>query len=501
MKEDWLNRIRESQADFTEPEPEGLWEGIEAGLATEDGEASAGIEQAGATTARVSAERARTGASDSGASVGMASRGEAVVSRRRPSRWWWVALPAAAAVALVLFLSVPGREGASHDNVKASALAVVESADAAASSEPTTTAGAEFLDVVSREPESPVPVNLLVYSGAPQASGADMAIENPSGTSVSAEQSRQHSDSTEYESAKVSEESPKRQETSSWNNAQGDVSTGNQVKINESEESSSSESRPSENLPADSWPSDNDKPARKTRGSGFSLGLLASNVSGTRNSTSEYAALYGSTVTRQIHGFSETSADFPDSHGYANVMQSNLGDEISSSVKNWQPVQVGVSVAYSFTDRLSIESGLTYSCLVSDLSSGTASGNYDIRQTLHYIGLPLYLKYDFLKIGGFSLYASAGGQMEKCVAGKTRTDYFIGGKKISSESGRIMVEPLQWSVGAYVGAQYSFNSLVGLYVEPGAAYYFSNGSPVNCIYSERPFNFSLRAGLRFSLQR
>ncbi len=180
-------------------------------------------------------------------------------------------------------------------------------------------------------------------------------------------------------------------------------------------------------------------------------------------------------------------------------MRSNSGNEISSTVRNWQPVQAGVSVAYSFTDRLSIESGLTYSCLVSDLSSGTPSGNYDIRQTLHYIGLPLSLKYEFLKVKGFSLYASVGGQMEKCVAGKTRTDYFIDGKKVSSENGRIMVEPLQWSVGAYVGAQYSFNRLVGLYVEPGAAYYFRNGSPVNCIYSERPFNFSLRAGLRFSL--
>ncbi len=180
-------------------------------------------------------------------------------------------------------------------------------------------------------------------------------------------------------------------------------------------------------------------------------------------------------------------------------MQSNSGNEVSSTVKNWQPVQVGVSVAYSFTDRLSVESGLTYSCLVSDLSSGTPSGNYDIRQTLHYIGLPLSLKYDLLKVNGFSLYASAGGQMEKCVAGKTRTDYFIDGRKVSSENGRIAVEPLQWSVNAHIGAQYSFNRLVGLYVEPGVAYYFRNGSPVNCIYSERPFNFSLRAGLRFSL--
>lgn len=422
MAEDWLNKIRESQADFSEPEPEGLWAGIEAGLAA--------------------------------------------VSRRRTVRWWWAALPAAAVAALVLFLSVPGHRDTSDAQLMTSAVAELKST-------------AEPFDVVPQDVESSVPANLLAYSGTLLAS--DMEVGKLS-------------EATADDAGSASEEFPKRQESSSWNNSPNDSSSETSSLENSSSETSSLETISSEN-----WPSENDNTVLKTRRRGFSFGLLTSNVAGSRSSVSKYAALYGSTVTKQIHGFSETRADFPDSQGYADVMKSNSSNEISSTVKNWQPIQVGVSVAYSFTDRLSIESGLTYSCLVSDLSSGTPSGNYDIRQTLHYIGLPLALRYDFLKIKGFSLYASAGGQMEKCVAGKTRTDYFVEGKKVSSENGRIMVEPLQWSVNAYVGAQYSFNRLVGLYIEPGAAYYFRNSSPVNCIYSERPFNFSFRAGLRFSL--
>lgn len=452
MAEDWLNKIRESQADFSEPEPEGLWAGIEARLAAEDVGASAGMEPVRAT--------------DAGASVGRTSREDSAVSRRRTVRWWWAALPAAAVAALVLFLSVPGHRDASDDPLRTSAISELKSA-------------AEPFDVVSREVESSVPANLLAYSGTLLAS--DTKVGKPS-------------EATADDAGSASEELPKRQESSSWNNSPNDSSSETS-----SLENSSSETSPLETISSENWPSENDNPVLKTRRRGLSFGLLASNVAGSRSSASKYAALYGSTVTKQIHGFSETRADFPDSQGYAGVMQSNSSNEISSTVKNWQPIQIGVSVAYSFTDRLSIESGLTYSCLISDLSSGTPSGNYDIRQTLHYIGLPLALRYDFLKIKGFSLYASAGGQMEKCVAGKTRTDYFVDGKKVSSENGRIMVEPLQWSVNAYVGAQYSFNRLVGLYVEPGAAYYFRSGSPVNCIYSERPFNFSLRAGLRFSL--
>lgn len=427
MAEDWLNKIRESQADFSEPEPEGLWAGIEAGLAA--------------------------------------------VSRRRTVRWWWAALPAAAVAALVLFLSVPGHRDASDAPLMTSAVAELKSTT-------------EPFDVVPQNVESSVPANLLAYSGTLLAS--DTEVGKPS-------------EVTADDAGSASEEFPKRQENSAWNNTPGDSSSETSSSETSSLENSSSETSSLETISSENWPSENDNPVLKTRRRGFSFGLLTSNVAGSRSSVSKYAALYGSTVTKQIHGFSETRADFPDSQGYADVMQSNSSNEISSTVKNWQPIQVGVSVAYSFTDRLSIESGLTYSCLVSDLSSGTPSGNYDIRQTLHYIGLPLALRYDFLKIKGFSLYASAGGQMEKCVAGKTRTDYFVDGKKVSSENGRIMVEPLQWSVNAYVGAQYSFNRLVGLYIEPGAAYYFRNSSPVNCIYSERPFNFSFRAGLRFSL--
>ena len=457
MAEDWLNKIRESQADFSEPEPEGLWAGIEAGLAAEDVGASAGMEPVRAT--------------DAGASVGRTSREDSAVSRRRTVRWWWAALPAAAVAALVLFLSVPGHRDASDAPLMTSAVAELKSTT-------------EPFDVVPREVESSVPANLLAYSGTLWAS--DMEVGKPSEASAD-------------DAGSASEELPKRHESSSWNNSPNDSSSETSSSETSSLENSSSETSSLETISSENWPSENDNPVLKTRRRGFSFGLLTSNVAGSRSSVSKYAALYGSTVTKQIHGFSETRADFPDSQGYADVMQSNSSNEISSTVKNWQPIQVGVSVAYSFTDRLSIESGLTYSCLASDLSSGTPSGTDDSRQTLHYIGLPLALRYDFLKIKGFSLYASAGGQMEKCVAGKTRTDYFVDGKKVSSENGRIMVEPLQWSVNAYVGAQYSFNRLVGLYIEPGAAYYFRNSSPVNCIYSERPFNFSFRAGLRFSL--
>lgn len=464
MAEDWLNKIRESQADFTEPEPEGLWEGIAAGL---DGGVPAPV-GAGKT-------------------------------RRRELNWLWAALPAAAVAALVLFLSVPGQKAAS--DIPSREIA------SASSGHFETEAPVETFDVVRHSSSSaPVSDNLLAYSSTPGNLGADVkkvSAENQVMTVISQDDIRKPS-------AVADDLSEKSAEPESFEVAADDapVAAQDEAPATSPDETTAAQagdeprkqSEASMRNVQDTWPSENEKASgRGRRKGGFSFGLLASNVAGSRSSASEYAALYGSTVTRQIHGFSETEAKFPDSQGYADVMKANADNEISSNIRNFQPIQVGVNVAYSFTDKLSVESGLTYSCLISDISSGTTSGSYDIRQTLHYVGIPLNMRFDFLKFRRFSLYASAGGQMEKCVAGKTRTDYFIDGKKISSENGNIRVEPLQWSVNAYVGAQYSFSRLVGLYIEPGAAYYFGNGSPVNCIYNERPFNFSFRAGLRFSL--
>ncbi len=454
--EDWLNRIRRSQADFTEPEPDGLWEGIEAGL-----EAADRTRAAGTATAGTAVE-------------------EPTVSRRRSPLLWWAAAAAAAAAALVLFLAVPGRETAPGDASpvppsKLPLAVVEESPDRNSPAEPVTDRLLACSEPSSSQKSTPADAVAEPKGGSGR--------ETPEGTP--AEVAAETADGAGRDSGKQTIEDGQRP-AKDEQRAYGD----GHRHIKDEQQPSGDEQ----------WPAEAEKPARRSRGSGFAVGLLASNVAGSRSTSSEYAALYGSTVTRQIHGFSETAADFPDSQGYAGVMQSNADNEISSNIKHFQPVQVGVSISYSFTDRLSLESGLTYSCLISDISSGTQSGNYDIRQTLHYVGIPLNLRYDFLKFNKFSLYVSAGGQVEKCVAGKTRTDYFVDGKKISSENGGITVKPLQWSVNAHVGAQYSFNRIVGLYLEPGAAWYFNNGSPVNCIYGERPFNFSLRAGLRFSLQ-
>lgn len=88
---------------------------------------------------------------------------------------------------------------------------------------------------------------------------------------------------------------------------------------------------------------------------------------------------------------------------------------------------------------------------------------------------------------------------ECCVEGDSETDYMWRGRIKSSTHKAVREKPWQCSVNASAGMQFNLSSVVGLYVEPGVSYYFDNGSSVSNIYKEKPLNFNLEFGLRFSL--
>ena len=168
-------------------------------------------------------------------------------------------------------------------------------------------------------------------------------------------------------------------------------------------------------------------------------------------------------------------------------------------MKHKQPVRFGVSVCYALNERFGIESGLSYTYLSSSLSSSGEDYSYKVRQSLQYVGIPLNFKASLWKKRWMDLYLSAGGMAEKCVDGDSETDYMWRGRIKSSTHKAIREKPWQCSVNASAGMQFNLSSVVGLYVEPGVSYYFDNGSSVSNIYKEKPLNFNLEFGLRFSL--
>lgn len=177
----------------------------------------------------------------------------------------------------------------------------------------------------------------------------------------------------------------------------------------------------------------------------------------------------------------------------------NQGKSVKTEYKHRLPVRVGLNVAYRLTDRLSVESGVSYTRLSSDMKDGTKDNYSSGSQKLDYIGVPLNVKYRAFGYRRLSVYASAGLLTEKCVSGKTTHEYVISGEKKKHEAEDVAAKPWQLSVNAALGAQFDVLRNVGVYVEPGVSYYFDDRSPLSTIYKEKPLNFNLNMGVRYTI--
>lgn len=181
------------------------------------------------------------------------------------------------------------------------------------------------------------------------------------------------------------------------------------------------------------------------------------------------------------------------------ILLFNQGRETGTEITHRLPVRVGMSLRYDFNDRLGLESGISYTNLASDIKEGSERHYMAGEQNLHYIGVPLNVIYRILSWSRLDLYASGGVLVEKCVSAKLEKEYILDRQKRGSVKEDLHDKPVQWSVNASVGLQFNISKSVGLYAEPGMAYYFNDGSPIKTIYKEKPFNFNVNFGIRFTI--
>ena len=103
--------------------------------------------------------------------------------------------------------------------------------------------------------------------------------------------------------------------------------------------------------------------------------------------------------------------------------------------------------------------------------------------------------YYIIKKAHFSVYVTGGGLIEKCVSGKAVTTSENEGK---IKNTKLDIPELQFSIAGGAGVEYRLFRPVSLFVEPGVIYYFDDGSDIMTIRKDKPFNFNIQGGLRFS---
>ena len=178
--------------------------------------------------------------------------------------------------------------------------------------------------------------------------------------------------------------------------------------------------------------------------------------------------------------------------------------EVNDSYTHKMPVKLGLTARYAFTNSLGIESGLTYSLLQSDIKRGSESttGAWSSSdQTLHYLGVPLNLTFNFLNSKYVDVYASAGGMMEFGVKGSIKTTDHLHNSMTSTHQNAITPKGLLWSVNATAGVQVNVLPSLGIYVEPGMSHHFKNDRQPRSSYTDKPTNFALGFGLRYTFRK
>lgn len=167
-----------------------------------------------------------------------------------------------------------------------------------------------------------------------------------------------------------------------------------------------------------------------------------------------------------------------------------------TNIHHKTPVSVGFSVSRYLNNRFALSTGLNYTFLSSTWDVDAPVYYNKTAQKLHFIGIPVSLSYKIAEWNRFQVYAAAGVMTEVNVSGKLITEKYSGKELYEKESEHIRMKEWLWSVNARAGVSYPLLRFVSLYAEAGVDYYFDNGSTIETVRSEKPFNVSLQAGFR-----
>lgn len=188
-------------------------------------------------------------------------------------------------------------------------------------------------------------------------------------------------------------------------------------------------------------------------------------------------------------------------NSYEDIFDLNQGLDVETKKHYKLPVRAGIRMSIPLTDALAVESGVTYTLLSSSVESGSDENYYHTEQTLHYVGIPLKLRYKLWNSKRIGIYVSGGGMVEKCVSGKAKTKFIIGGSRNSVEEQKVSEKSLQFSAAFSAGIEANIVRNTSLFIEPGASCYFDNHSSVDNVYKDKPFNLDLNIGIRININK
>lgn len=165
------------------------------------------------------------------------------------------------------------------------------------------------------------------------------------------------------------------------------------------------------------------------------------------------------------------------------------------------PVSAGIGVRIGFTPKWSLGAGINYTLLTRKFyGTYTMVGNdggilkdisSDIRNSQHYIGIPVNAYYNIVNQDKINFYTYAGGTVEKCISDK----YHVVNTEITHSE---KAKGVQLSANVGLGVEFMLGKHLGLYIDPSLRYYFECGQPKS-IRTAQPLMLGFEMGFRARL--
>lgn len=155
------------------------------------------------------------------------------------------------------------------------------------------------------------------------------------------------------------------------------------------------------------------------------------------------------------------------------------------------PLNVGVQVQFPVGENMAIGVGVDYTMLGSSYNCLINKKNYEVEQTLHYIGVPINVYGIMAERNRFSFYLNAGIAIEKGIRAVYDLKSYSGTTHSSSD-----ISGLEFSANAGMGVEYRIIDIMGLYFEPNLVYYPNSDVP-RSIRTDQPLQVNAELGFRF----
>lgn len=183
-------------------------------------------------------------------------------------------------------------------------------------------------------------------------------------------------------------------------------------------------------------------------------------------------------------------------------MRPQTGIEQTSTESTYGiPLSAGVGVKINFTPRWALGIGVNYTLLTRDFYGSYTlvddngdiliSQQSDIRNSQHYIGIPLNAYYNIISHEKIRFYTYAGGTVEKCIDNRFN---ILSSSAVHKEQ----VAGVQLSATVGIGAEFIVGKYLGIYIDPSIRYYFHNEQPQS-IRTVQPLMLGFEVGLRVNL--